>query len=137
MDQVFKSGEGAGRSGSFFFFSKDRKYIIKTMTPIEKDLYLSRLPAFKNHYLSNRNSLLAKIFGVFTINTQYMKQVHVMLMENTMQLRVPSMLQYVFDLKGSTVDRKEKGAAKPSTTLKDLNLILCCEARAAKGKKFI
>jgi 1-phosphatidylinositol-4-phosphate 5-kinase len=84
MDQVFKSGEGAGRSGSFFFFSKDRKYIIKTMTPIEKDLYLSRLPAFKNHYLANRNSLLAKIFGVFTINTQYMKQVHVMLMENTM-----------------------------------------------------
>lgn len=31
-DSVFKSGEGAGRSGSFFFFSHDRKFIIKTMT---------------------------------------------------------------------------------------------------------
>ena len=31
-DQVFKAGEGAGRSGSFFFFSHDRKFIIKTMS---------------------------------------------------------------------------------------------------------
>lgn len=32
LDMVFKAGEGAGRSGSFFFFSHDRKWIIKTMT---------------------------------------------------------------------------------------------------------
>jgi hypothetical protein len=31
-DAVFKAGEGAGASGSFFFFSHDRKFIIKTMT---------------------------------------------------------------------------------------------------------
>lgn len=31
-DMVFKVGEGAGASGSFFFFSQDRKFIIKTMT---------------------------------------------------------------------------------------------------------
>jgi hypothetical protein len=118
-DSVFKSGEGAGRSGSFFFFSHDRKFIIKTMTQKELDLYLLKLPAFKDHFLANKNSLLAKIFGVFTINTKYMKQVHVMLMENTVQLRDPKYLQYVFDLKGSTVDRKEKGVTKPSSTLKD------------------
>jgi len=29
---VFKAGEGAGRSGSFFFYSHDRKWIVKTMT---------------------------------------------------------------------------------------------------------
>jgi len=34
-DMVFKAGEGAGRSGSFFFFSHDRKFIIKTMTKEE------------------------------------------------------------------------------------------------------
>jgi hypothetical protein len=43
---VFKAGEGAGRSGSFFFFSHDRKYIIKTMTQSELDLYLQHLPKF-------------------------------------------------------------------------------------------
>ena len=31
-EQVFKAGEGAGSSGSFFFFSHDQKFIIKTMT---------------------------------------------------------------------------------------------------------
>ncbi len=72
-DSVFKSGEGAGRSGSFFFFSHDRKYIIKTMTQTELDLYLACLPAFSNHFRKNKNTLLAKIFGVFTVNTEYMK----------------------------------------------------------------
>ena len=91
-DSVFKSGEGAGRSGSFFFFSHDRKFIIKTMTQTELDLYLTKLAAFKDHFLSNENSLLAKIFGVFTITTEHMKDVHVMLMENTVQLKNPKNL---------------------------------------------
>ncbi len=106
---VFKAGEGAGRSGSFFFFSHDRKFIIKTMTQQELDLFLEKLPAFKDHLRSNPNSLLAKIFGVFTINTDLIKKVHVMLMENTAQFEDPTQLLSVFDLKGSLVDRKEKG----------------------------
>ena len=28
---VFKAGESQGKSGSFFFFSHDRRFIIKTM----------------------------------------------------------------------------------------------------------
>jgi hypothetical protein len=48
-DMVFKAGEGAGRSGSFFFFSHDRKFIIKTMTEQELDLFLEKLTAFKDH----------------------------------------------------------------------------------------
>ena len=82
-DMVFMAGEGAGRSGSFFFFSHDRKFIIKTMTKSELKLYLRVLPEFCNHFKENRNSILAKIFGVFTVNTEHMKEVHVMLMENT------------------------------------------------------
>lgn len=45
-EMVFKAGEGAGRSGSFFFFSHDRKFIIKTMTKEELKLYLKLLPKF-------------------------------------------------------------------------------------------
>ena len=48
-----------------------------------------------------------------------------MLMENTMQLENVKNLRYIFDLKGSTEDRKVKGKTKPSTTLKDQNYILC------------
>lgn len=30
-NMVFKAGEGAGLSGSFFFFSHDSKFLIKTL----------------------------------------------------------------------------------------------------------
>jgi hypothetical protein len=80
---VFKAGEGAGRSGSFFFFSHDNKFIIKTMTDGEFSMYLKRLPAFGEHYKANKNSLLAKILGVYTVNTEHIEDCHIMLMENT------------------------------------------------------
>jgi hypothetical protein len=120
---IFKSGEGAGRSGSFFFFSHDRKWIIKTMTEPELVLFLSKLDEFAKHYKENKNSLLAKIFGVFTVNTANMPNVHIMLMENTMTFAQPENLRYIFDLKGSSVDRKVTGKTKPSTTLKDTNFL--------------
>lgn len=32
VERIFKSGEGMGKSGSFFFFSHDDRFLIKTMT---------------------------------------------------------------------------------------------------------
>ena len=43
-EMVFKAGEGQGRSGSFFFFSYDNRFIIKTMTSQELQLFLAKLP---------------------------------------------------------------------------------------------
>lgn len=82
-EMVFKAGEGTGRSGSFFFFSYDNRFIIKTMSSGELKLFLEILPKMKEHFINNRNSLLAKILGVFTINSKNFSNVHVMLMENT------------------------------------------------------
>ena len=84
QDQVFKAGEGAGRSGSFFFFSHDRKFIIKTMTKHELNLMLDMLPALAEHYKKVPDSLLSKIIGVFTVKTDSTNEVHLMLMENTL-----------------------------------------------------
>ena len=47
-ESVFKAGESQGKSGSFFFFSHDKNFIIKTMTD-------SDLSTFKNvfrHYFT-------------------------------------------------------------------------------------
>ena len=52
-DMVFQAGEGAGRSGSFFFFSHDKKFIIKTMPIEELKLLLKLLPNLKEHYKAN------------------------------------------------------------------------------------
>lgn len=44
-NMVFKAGEGAGRSGSFFFFSHDRRFLIKTMNKGEMELLLKIMPS--------------------------------------------------------------------------------------------
>lgn len=123
-NMVFNAGEGAGRSGSFFFFSHDRKFIIKTMTKGELKLFLKILPALAEHHETVPHSLLSKIFGVFTVKRSWQAPVHLMLMENTLRLKNSENLKYVFDLKGSLVDRKVKGETKPSTTLKDINYLM-------------
>ena len=67
VENLLKSGEGAGKSGSFFFFSHDHKFIVKTMVIDELKLYLKLLPQFTEHFKENPRSLLARIFGVFTL----------------------------------------------------------------------
>jgi len=48
--RIFQAGEGAGRSGSFFFFSHDSRFIIKTMTSEELKLIKSILPQYVQHF---------------------------------------------------------------------------------------
>jgi len=122
-DMIFKAGEGAGRSGSFFFFSHDQKFVVKTMTSAELTLVKKMMPKYALHLMKNTSSLLSKILGIFTIKADQFSEVHIMLMENTVRLKDPDELKYVFDLKGSTVDRMVKGKTKNSTTLKDLNFM--------------
>lgn len=77
------------------------------------------------HLKLNRNSLLARIYGVYTVKIQGLCPVHLMLMAHTMQIQRPDLVQRVFDLKGSTVDRKTKVTKHTSRqkTLKDENFI--------------
>ena len=85
------------------------------------------LPYYVGHLRMNKQSLLAKILGVFTVKADSINEVHVMLMENTLRLKNPDNLKYIFDLKGSTVGRAVKGYTTPSTTLKDLNFMVAKE----------
>jgi 1-phosphatidylinositol-4-phosphate 5-kinase len=65
---IFKAGESAGKSGSFFFFSHDHKFIIKTLKGNEKQLLINILDDFIEHFKKNENkSLMARIFGIFEI----------------------------------------------------------------------
>lgn len=98
------------------------------MSKGELDLLLSMLPALSTHYKKNPDSLLAKILGVFTVKTDSTNAVHLMLMENTLQLKNPDGLKYIFDLKGSLVDRKVTGKVTNSTTMKDANFLLAVQS---------
>lgn len=44
------------------------------MSEDELKFYLEVQPKFNAHFLKNKHSLLAKIYGVFTITTQYMNE---------------------------------------------------------------
>ena len=50
VHNIFKSGQGAGKSGSFFFFSNDNNYIIKTMRGNEKKVLLNMLDDMIKHF---------------------------------------------------------------------------------------
>lgn len=115
-NQVFKAGEGAGKSGSFFFFSHDNRFIIKTMSSEEMGWLHEIMPQYVEHFKRNPCSLIAKIFGTFTVQIAGLVPVKVLLMENTLQ--VQDNLDKLFDLKGSWVARTSH---PEEFTLKDNN----------------
>ena len=109
IQNVFQAGEGVGQSGSFFFFSKDNKLLIKTMRGTEKDVLLKMLDDLIYHFKKTQNkSLLARIYGVFTIKTNVFRSVDVIVMQNTVQLSNKSNPCMYFDLKGSSKGRYTK-----------------------------
>ena len=104
---VFKAGEGAGKSGSFFFFSHDNRFLIKTLQGNEKNIFLGMLDDYIEHIKSSDNmSLIARIYGVFTVSSNYFDSLDIMIMQNTSLLESKSNEKMIFDLKGSTVNRK-------------------------------
>ena len=65
---VFRSGESAGLSGSFFFFSHDNKFIIKTLSSSDKKKLIEIMEGdYCSYLMQNKNSLLARIYGMYNI----------------------------------------------------------------------
>ena len=56
-----------GRSGAFFFYTKDNKYLIKTLHADEAQLLVQILPDYMNYYIKNQGSYLAKFLGLHSI----------------------------------------------------------------------
>lgn len=79
---VFKAGQGAGKSGSFFFFSQDNRFIIKTLTDQEMETLFNMLDDLVDFLRKNPDSLIARIYGVFTLRTNVFSPVRVMIMQN-------------------------------------------------------
>jgi len=124
MEQIFASGEGMGKSGSFFFFSHDGNFLIKTMTSSDFQAFMKIFKYYFEHINLYPNSLLARIYGVYSVKMDESLPVYLILMGNSKKCD-NRYLKANFDLKGSTSKREvfDKGQIKNTTTLKDLNLI--------------
>lgn len=66
-ESVFKAGESQGKSGSFFFFSHDKNFIIKTMTQSDVDTFKKLFKRYFAHVSQNPKSLLARIYGIYSV----------------------------------------------------------------------
>lgn len=116
-EKIIKAGEGSGKSGSFFFFTSDNRYLIKTMNNAEKNKCLDSLDLLIQHFNQTDNeSLIARIYGIFTLKTNHLIPINFMLMQNTSMLVNSKDKQFSFDLKGSWVDRLTKVEVKINNT---------------------
>lgn len=111
-----------GKSGSFFYFSRDYKYIIKTIHHAEHKLLRRILKDYYNHVEDNPNTLLSQFYGLHRVKIPYGRKIHFVVMNNLFPPHRD--IHQTFDLKGSTIGRdfKEEDLEKnPRATLKDLN----------------
>ncbi|OJJ43399.1 hypothetical protein ASPZODRAFT_161625 [Penicilliopsis zonata CBS 506.65] len=111
-----------GKSGSFFYFSRDYKYIIKTIHHSEHKLLRRILPEYYKHVEQNPNTLISQFYGLHRVKMAYGRKIHFVVMNNLFPPHRD--IHETFDLKGSTVGRdlREEDLEKnPRATLKDLN----------------
>lgn len=113
-----------GKSGSFFYFSRDYKYIIKTIHHSEHKLLRKILPEYYKHVEKNPNTLISQFYGLHRVKMAYGRKIHFVVMNNLFPPHRD--IHQTFDLKGSTIGRdlREEDLEKnPRATLKDLNWV--------------
>ncbi|KAF3763089.1 SAICAR synthase-like protein [Cryphonectria parasitica EP155] len=111
-----------GKSGSFFYFSRDYRFIIKTIHHAEHKFLRRILKEYYQHVTDNPNTLLSQFYGLHRVKTPWGRKIHFVVMNNLFPPHRD--IHTTFDLKGSTIGRdyKEEDLEKnPRATLKDLN----------------
>ena len=113
-----------GKSGSFFYFSRDYKYIIKTVHQHEAKFLRKILPEYYAYVTENPNTLLSQFYGLHRVKMPFGRKIHFVVMNNLFPPHKD--IHRTFDLKGSTIGREYNEnllAANPAATLKDLNWV--------------
>lgn len=111
-----------GKSGSFFYFSRDYRFIIKTIRHSEHKFLLRILKDYHEHVKANPHTLLSRFYGLHRVKLPHGRKIHFVIMNNLFPPHRD--IHETYDLKGSSIGREypeEKAAAKSGAVLKDLN----------------
>ncbi|KAI5959619.1 MSS4 [Candida pseudojiufengensis] len=96
-----------GKSGSFFYYSRDYRFIIKTIHHSEHKQLLKMLKPYYEHVKQNPNTLLSQFYGLHRVKMSMFgrksKKVHFVVMNNLFPPHKGIHIKY--DLKGSTWGR--------------------------------
>ncbi|KAG7448873.1 SAICAR synthase-like protein [Guyanagaster necrorhizus] len=113
-----------GKSGSFFYFSRDYRFIIKTIRHSEHKFLLRVLKQYYNHVKENPHTLLSRFYGLHRVKLPRGRKIHFVIMNNLFPPHKD--IHETYDLKGSTVGREypeELKKHKNNPVLKDMNWI--------------
>jgi len=115
-----------GKSGSFFYFTFDHRYIIKTVSSEEEKFLRKIARRYYHHIKDNPETLIVRLYGLYQVRLAWeQKYISVIVMENIFHSIDQLKMHEKYDLKGSTVGRRViKGNNVPvsSSVLKDLDL---------------
>jgi hypothetical protein len=122
--RIISSEHASGKSSSWFFCSKDSRFLVKTCTQKEMQVLLDILGEYSAHAQEHRGtSLLPQYYGVYSIQVGS-RSAHFIIMNYW--FATMHEISKRFDLKGSTKGRsasaKEK-AKGSSAVLKDLDFL--------------
>ncbi|CAO3569510.1 unnamed protein product [Mortierella alpina] len=113
-----------GKSGSFFYFSQDYRFIIKTIHHAEHKFMRRILKDYFNHVKQNPHTLLCRFFGLHRVKLPHGRKIHFVVMGNVFPPNRD--IHETYDLKGSTLGRAisdEELNGNPRATQKDLNWV--------------
>jgi len=113
-----------GKSGSFFYFSRDYRFIIKTISHSEHKFLRSILKEYHEHVKSNPHTLLSRFYGLHRVKLPRGRKIHFVIMNNLFPPHRD--IHETYDLKGSAFGREypEEAARKnPRAVLKDKNWV--------------
>jgi 1-phosphatidylinositol-4-phosphate 5-kinase len=112
---------GEGKSGAFFIFTRDKRFILKTATGPERDFLWEMLPYYFLYIRKNPNTLLPRFYGVYSMKHEGIGgMVRFVVMNNV--FATPSPLNEIYDLKGSTLGRSSGDDVPKGSILKDLDI---------------
>jgi 1-phosphatidylinositol-4-phosphate 5-kinase len=57
----------SGQSGSLFYYTKDHKYMMKTVHKAEFNKFREILKRYYNHYKDNSYSLIIRFYGLYKV----------------------------------------------------------------------
>ena len=117
-----------GKSGSFFYYSADGKYMVKTISHTEHRFFRQILEQYYSHIVTNPDTMLVRFLGAHQIrfgkhNKLGGKRIYFVVMGNLFD--TPFKIQRRYDLKGSWVGRFTPDEKRVDITraLKDLDIV--------------
>jgi len=100
----------SGKSGSFFYYTNDGNFMLKTIRKDEFKLMKRMLHKYYDHLTeTNPDTMISRIYGLHKVifyrkKHKMQKKIYFCIMNNV--FNTPLKIDYRYDLKGSTLGRK-------------------------------